>query len=63
MALHSRVCLGFSPFSDYCPIQLNLFLTFFIPAGSKGIPQLIITSAPLLLLIPAVESRLFAKKL
>lgn len=45
-------------------ILVNIgILSFFIPAGSRGVLQYMITGAPALLLIPAIESWLFARKL
>jgi hypothetical protein len=38
-------------------------MAFFVPIGSKVIFLLIISSAPIILIIPAIESWLFAKKL
>lgn len=38
-------------------------VSFFIPVNDRGIPAVVMSSAPFLLLIPAVESWLFARKL
>jgi len=38
-------------------------LSFFVPINSKGILRLLISSAPVILLIPVIESWLFARKL
>jgi hypothetical protein len=37
-------------------------LTFFIPVGSGGFLPIIISCAPIILIIPTIESWLFAKK-
>jgi len=38
-------------------------LTLFIPVGSKGVLPLAISSAPLIVIIPAIETWLYARKL
>lgn len=38
-------------------------LTLFIPVSSKGILSLVISSAPLIIIIPAIETWLYTRKL
>lgn len=38
-------------------------LSFFVPISGRGVLQYMISGAPVLLLIPAIESWLFARKL